>query len=150
MPCGAASLQNIVRSLHSTQMQQAARAKVCYKTLWGALYLACGSVDCVEQWFCGAAQQNKAGPPASATADVCKQVSLHCTRVATPDTPAGWMKRLRTGLLRRTWGWWLMKNSTWPSHEHSETRKAIRSWVASGAAWAAGQWRGFCSSALLQ
>jgi len=49
---------------------------------------------------------------------------------------------LKAGLRRRTWGWW-MKNSTWVSNMHLQSRKQTLPWAASKEMWPAGQGRWF-------
>ena len=51
--------------------------------------------------------------------------------------------------LRRTWGYWWMRSSTWSSNVCLQPRKPAVSWAASGEAWPAGRGLGCCPSAPL-
>ena len=74
--------------------------------------------------------------------------AMSCTWVrAIPNTSTGWAESgLRAALRRRTWGWWLMRSSTWPSNVHSQPRRATVSWAAAKAVWTAWWGRWFCPS----
>lgn len=66
-----------------------------------------------------------------------------------PGINKGWGQKGLRADLRRTWGYWCMKNWIWAGSVHLQARKPATSWVASKTSWTAGWMRGFSLSALL-
>lgn len=73
--------------------------------------------------------------------DICALKIRSFTQTgAIQGTNTGWAESgLRAALRRRTWGFWVMRSSTWPSHVCPQPRKPN----LSRAAWLAGQGRWF-------
>jgi len=90
------------------------------------------------------------GGPVRTSWNSTRPSARSCTWVrAIPSTNTGWVKNRLRAAVRRTWGCWLMRNSTWPGSVHLQPRRPTASWAAWKETWPAGQGRWFCPSALL-
>jgi len=90
------------------------------------------------------------GGPAWTAWSSTRPSARSCTWVGViPNTSTGWVESGSRTALRRTWGYWWMRSSTWASNVRLQPRRPTVCWAAPREAGPAGQGRWFCPFAPL-